>query len=281
MKILHAGNKSLLLEKPLIMAILNCNDDSFYVSSRTMIEQEIQDKIDRIVNEGADILDIGGMSTKPGSKLISTEEEITRISYALQYARVKYPNLWISVDTVQASVADYAIQHGADMINDVSGGLMDKEMLKTVGKHNIPFVCTHMQGIPENMHLSPFYKNIIKEVYAYFTERIKTCNDAGLEQLILDPGFGFGKTIEHNYEILNQLEVFHGLSFPLLTGFSRKSMIYRLLDISPDQALNGTTVLNTIGLIKGTNILRVHDVMEAKEAIQLFTKMNESKKKEP
>ena len=273
MKMLRAGNKTLSLEVPLVMGILNCNNDSFYVESRSLISKEIQQKIDKMVNEGADILDIGGMSTKPGSQLISVDEEISRIRHALDYARDHYPALWISIDTVQAAVADFAIQQGADMINDVSGGLMDQQMLSTVGLHNIPFVCTHMKGIPENMQNAPTYDDLMKEIIDYFVERVKACQDAGVEQVIIDPGFGFGKTMEHNFQILVQLEMLHALHLPVLTGVSRKSMIYNLLKISADKALNGTTVLNTIALMKGSSLLRVHDVREAREAVQLFLKM--------
>ena len=273
MKMLRAGNKTLSLEVPLVMGILNCNNDSFYVESRSLISKEIQQKIDKMVNEGADILDIGGMSTKPGSQLISVDEEISRICHALDYARDHYPALWISIDTVQAAVADFAIQQGADMINDVSGGLMDQQMLSTVGLYNIPFVCTHMKGIPENMQHDPTYDDLMKEIIDYFVERVKACQDAGVEQVIIDPGFGFGKTMEHNFQILVQLEMLHALHLPVLTGVSRKSMIYNLLKISADKALNGTTVLNTIALMKGSSLLRVHDVREAREAVQLFLKM--------
>jgi len=273
MKMLRAGNKTLSLEVPLVMGILNCNNDSFYVESRSLISKEIQQKIDKMVNEGADILDIGGMSTKPGSQLISVDEEISRIRHAIHYARDHYPALWISIDTVQAAVADFAIQQGADMINDVSGGLMDQQMLSTVGLHNIPFVCTHMKGIPENMQHDPAYDDLMKEIMDYFVERVKACQDAGVEQVIIDPGFGFGKTMEHNFQILVQLEMLHALHLPVLTGVSRKSMIYNLLKISADKALNGTTVLNTIALMKGSSLLRVHDVREAREAVQLFLKM--------
>ena len=276
MKMLRAGNKTLLLENPLVMGILNCNNDSFYVESRSLISKEIQQKIDKMANEGADILDIGGMSTKPGSQLISVDEEITRISHALQYARDQYPKLWISVDTVQAAVADFAIQQGADMINDISGGLMDQQMLSTVGLHNIPFVCTHMKGTPENMQHNPSYEDLMKELKSYFVERITICQQSGVQQVIIDPGFGFGKTLDHNFQILKQLELLHQFSLPILTGFSRKSMIYNLLKISSNEALNGTTVLNTISLMKGSSILRVHDVRAARETVQLFLKMKKS-----
>jgi len=176
-------------------------------------------------------------------------------------------------DTVQAAVADFAIQQGANMINDVSGGLMDQQMLSTVGLHNIPFVCTHMKGIPENMQHDPTYDDMMKEIIDYFVERVKACQDAGVQQVIIDPGFGFGKTMENNFQILDQLELLHELDLPVLTGVSRKSMIYNLLKISADKALNGTTVLNTIALMKGSSLLRVHDVREAREAVQLFLKM--------
>ena len=273
MKMLQSGNKTLLLESPLVMGILNCNNDSFYAASRSLQVEEIKQKIDKMVSEGADIIDIGGMSTKPGSSLIDADEEISRISEAIQYIKDRHPNTWISVDTVQSKVASFAIQSGVDMINDVSGGCMDENMLSVVGHQDIPFVCTHMQGTPENMQVSPTYDDPVKEIMAYFEERIKACHLAGIRQILIDPGFGFGKSIEHNYQILDHLDAFQQLNQPLLAGFSRKSMIYKLLGIGSEDSLNGTTVLNTIGLMKGAAILRVHDVKEARELVSIFNKM--------
>ena len=270
---LRSNDKLLEFDKPKVMGILNCNQDSFYAASRSQSEEKTSELIDSMISFGANIIDIGGMSTKPGSKTISADEEIGRIAYALSYLGNHYPDTWISVDTVQAAVAKFAIEAGANMINDVSGGLMDHNMLKIVGSHNIPYVCTHMKGTPETIQTDPQYGNILKEVNAYFEERIAACNEAGLTQLILDPGFGFGKTLEHNYQLLNQIETLHQFSKPILTGFSRKSMIYKLLNTGPEDALNGTSILNTVALMKGIHILRVHDVREALEAVTLIQKM--------
>jgi dihydropteroate synthase len=270
---LRSNGKLLNLDKPKVMGILNCNQDSFYAASRSDTEATTKDLIDGMVRSGAAIIDIGGMSTKPGSKNISADQEISRIGYAITYLKDQYPDIWISVDTVQSSVASYAIEAGADMINDVSGGLMDQNILNVVGSYDIPYVCTHMKGTPDNMQDNPHYENVIQEVSHYFEGRIAACSAAGIGQLILDPGFGFGKAIEHNYQILDQLESLHSFNKPLLAGFSRKSMIYKLLGTAPEDALNGTSILNTIALLKGVQLLRVHDVKEAVEAVTLFEKM--------
>ena len=270
---LRSRGKLLMLDKPKVMGILNCNQDSFYAASRSHTEEKTRCLINEMIGARADIVDIGGMSTKPGSTTISAREEIDRISFAISYIKEQFPDVWISVDTVQSSVAAYAIEAGANMINDISGGLMDQNMLKVVGSQNIPFVCTHMKGIPENMQVNPYYENVVQEVSDYFEERIAACTTAGLHQVILDPGFGFGKTIEHNYQLLNQIESFQSYGMPLLAGFSRKSMIYKLLGGGPEEALNGSTVLNTAALMKGVHILRVHDVKEAIEAVTIIEKM--------
>lgn len=271
--ILKSGNKTLSLDSPRIMGIMNCNQDSFYAESRSLQMDRIVMKIDQMIDAGADIIDIGGMSTKPGSKLIAASEEISRISGAIQYVRDHHPDIWISVDTVQSAVAAHALDLGADMINDVSGGLMDAAMLNVVGLAEKPFVCTHMQGTPENMQLAPTYVDVLEDIMSFFSERILACQQAGINQLLLDPGFGFGKTLEHNFQLLRRMEQFHSLGFPLLAGFSRKSMIYKTLGGGPEEALNGSTVLHTIGLLKGVSILRVHDVREAREAVVLLERM--------
>jgi len=273
---LISKDKSMSFDCPKVMGILNCNPDSFYAPSRSTEHDLIGQLTDKIVLEGADIIDIGGMSTKPGSKLIDPDEEINRISFALKYCKKNYPDLWVSVDTVQSKVASFALENGADMINDVSGGLMDPNILSVVGFHQIPFVCTHMKGTPENMQLDPQYNDVLEDVRQYFTERIAACTSFGIHQILLDPGFGFGKTIEHNYQLLDQLEKLHSFQKPLLVGISRKSMIYKYLGIQADEALNGTSILNTVALMKGVSILRVHDVAEAVEAVKLIEKMKKS-----
>jgi dihydropteroate synthase len=273
---LRSRDKSLVLDRPKVMGILNCNRDSFYAPSRSDDQEMISHLIDKLVNDGADIIDIGGMSTKPGSKLIEPGEEISRIDFALTYCKKKYSDVWISVDTVQSEVASFAIKNGADMINDVSGGSMDPKMLQIVGSADLPYVCTHMKGTPENMHLNPFYDDLIIEITEYFIERIDKCLSTGIHQIILDPGFGFGKTIDHNYQLLDRLEKLHSFQKPLLVGLSRKSMIYKYLGIQPEQALNGTSILNTVALMKGASILRVHDVADAVEAVKLVDKLKKS-----
>lgn len=275
MFILRSRDKTLALDIPKVMGILNCNPDSFYAPSRSTEEDVISQMIDRMIADGADIIDIGGMSTKPGSLLIDANEEIKRIAFAISYCKKQHPGMWISVDTVQSNVAAFAIENGADMINDVSGGFMDPGILKVVGANQLPYVCMHMKGTPENMQLNPQYQDLMADIIAFFTERIEACHSAGISQIILDPGFGFGKTINHNYQLLDQLQDFQIFKKPLLVGISRKSMIYKFLGIKPEQALNGTSVLNTVALMKGSSILRVHDVKEAVEAIRLIQKIKE------
>lgn len=275
MFILRSRDKTLALDIPKVMGILNCNPDSFYAPSRSTEEDVISQMIDRMIADGADIIDIGGMSTKPGSLLIDANEEIKRIAFAISYCKKQHPGMWISVDTVQSNVAAFAIENGADMINDVSGGFMDPGILKVVGANQLPYVCMHMKGTPEDMQLNPQYQDLMADIIAFFTERIEACHSAGISQIILDPGFGFGKTINHNYQLLDQLQDFQIFKKPLLVGISRKSMIYKFLGIKPEQALNGTSVLNTVALMKGSSILRVHDVKEAVEAIRLIQKIKE------
>jgi len=273
---LRSRDKSLVLDRPKVMGILNCNTDSFYAPSRSDDQEMISHLIDKLVNDGADIIDIGGMSTKPGSKLIEPDEEISRIGFALTYCKKKYSDVWISVDTVQSAVASFAIKNGADMINDVSGGSMDPKMLQIVGSADLPYVCMHMKGTPENMQLNPLYDDLISEITEYFIDRIEKCLSAGVHQIILDPGFGFGKTVEHNYQLLHKMEILESFQKPLLVGLSRKSMIYKYLGIQPEMALNGTSVLNTVALMKGASILRVHDVADAVEAVKLVDRMKKS-----
>jgi dihydropteroate synthase len=258
------------------MGILNCNSDSFYVPSRSTDRDQICQLIDKMVCDGADMIDIGGMSTKPGSKLIDPEEEINRIAFALTYCKKNHSDIWVSVDTVQSEVASFAIENGADMINDISGGIMDPKILEIVGSADLPYVCMHMKGTPEDMQSNPFYDDLIGELTQYFIESIDRCISDGVHQIILDPGFGFGKTLEHNYQLLHHLETFHSFEKPLLVGLSRKSMIYKYLGIQPEQGLNGTSILNTVALMKGASILRVHDVAEAVEVVKLANKLKKS-----
>lgn len=266
---LNCKGRLLVIEKPVVMGILNITPDSFYSGSR--IEQsEVVKKAAQMIGEGAAILDIGGQTTKPGSNRITAEEEATRVVPAIQLIKEKFPDIVISIDTYYAAVAKEAVAAGACIVNDISAGEMDEQMLTTVAALQVPYIAMHMKGTPENMHKNPQYEDVTKEVVDYFIKKIAACKQAGIRDLILDPGFGFGKTIEHNLQLLKKLEVFQLFHLPVLAGLSRKSTVYKTLAISPEEALNGTTVLNTIALTKGACILRVHDVKEAVEAIQLY-----------
>jgi dihydropteroate synthase len=230
----------------------------------------IQEKIDEFVNSGADIIDVGGRSTRPGSVEISVEEEISRISGAIEYLISTYPEQWVSIDTTSAEVARFAVKQGVHIVNDISGGNIDQEMMDIVSQYQVPFICMHMQGTPEIMQNDPQYTNVVDDIYAFFEKKLIECKNSGINQIIIDPGFGFGKTMEHNYQLVKSLSMFKALEVPILVGFSRKSMIYKLLNIKPEVALNGTTVLNTYALINGASILRVHDVQEAKETMLIL-----------
>ena len=256
------------------MGVLNCTDDSFYEGSRSLVLTDLQKRIDQMVAEGVDIIDVGGQSTKPGAVQVETTTEIDRVKGALKYIHSRYPQQWISIDTTRSEVASFAIQQGADIVNDVSAGNMDNDMFKTVANLNVPYICMHMQGRPENMQNAPKYMDVTNEIISFFKDKIYEMKQAGIKEIILDPGFGFGKTIEHNYQLMNELEKFHQLSLPLLVGISRKSMIYKLLSTTPEDALNGTTSLNTVALMKGAHILRVHDVKAAKEVVKLYQQLN-------
>lgn len=261
--------RGLLLEfrEPLIMGILNVTPDSFFSESRTPDEEHIAQRVKQMMNNGADMIDIGGYSSRPGANDVSTEEEMNRLRRGLRIIRKLYPDVPVSVDTFRADVARMCIEEeGADIINDISGGMMDRQMFRTVAQLHVPYIMMHMQGTPDSMQLAPHYDNLRQEVMLYFAERIDRLCQMGAKDIIVDPGFGFGKTMEHNYELMAHLEDFHVFGLPLLVGISRKSMIYKLLGGTPQTSLNGTTVLNTIALTKGAHILRVHDVKEAVEA---------------
>lgn len=254
---------------PLVMGILNVTPDSFYDGARYRLHTAGLQRAEQMISEGAAIIDIGGVSTRPGSNEVGPAEEWNRIYQTLTSVRKEFPKICISVDTYHAGVAEKALAEGADMINDISGGTFDTGMPSLIGKNNTPYVLMHIKGRPGNMQNNPHYKDVTTEVMDYFKKQIKLFNASGANNLILDPGFGFGKTMEHNYTLLNELDQFLDLGYPILTGMSRKSMISRLLDIKADDALNGTTALNTIALLKGASILRVHDVKEAREAIRI------------
>ena len=260
------------LSKPKVMGILNLTPDSFYDGGVHNEINNIENHVNKMVEDGMDILDIGGYSSKPGAKNISVDEEITRVIPILKHIRKIFPDLVISIDTFRSKIASTSLDEGADIINDISGGTLDKNMMSVVAKNNCPYILMHMQGNPQNMQNDPSYENVTLEIIQYLAQRIKIAHDNNIVDLIVDPGFGFGKTLEHNFEILNNLEKFNVLDTPILAGFSRKSMIYKTLKTSSEKALNGTSSLNTIALTKGAKILRVHDVKEAKECIILHEK---------
>lgn len=264
---LNLRGRLLELHEPQIMGIVNVTPDSIFSESRTPDEEHIAQRVKQMMNDGADMIDIGGYSSRPGANDVSTEEEMNRLRRGLRIIRKLYPDVPVSVDTFRADVARMCIEEeGADIINDISGGMMDRQMFRTVAQLHVPYIMMHMQGTPDSMQLAPHYDNLRQEVMLYFAERIDRLCQMGVKDIIVDPGFGFGKTMEHNYELMAHLEDFHVFGLPLLVGISRKSMIYKLLGGTPQTSLNGTTVLNTIALTKGAHILRVHDVKEAVEA---------------
>ena len=271
---LNVGGKILDLSAPKVMGILNITPDSFFEGSRTQSEKEILTQAEKMLTEGADILDLGAYSSRPGATDISVEEEKQRLIPAVKLIVKHFPEAVISVDTFRASIAKKAIESGAHIINDISGGNLDQEMFKIVGKLGVPYILMHMKGTPQTMKDLTDYVDLCSEIKLYFSEKIAQLKQAGVKDIVLDLGFGFAKNIKQNFELLKQLADFRTLGFPILAGLSRKSMIYKTLDIDANKALNGTTVLNTIALLNGASILRVHDVKEAKEAILLINKIN-------
>jgi len=267
---INCKGKLIDLSKPKIMGILNITPDSFFEGSRSQNIDAALEKARKMIEAGADFIDIGGMSTRPGSIEVSEQEEMKRILPVIQCILQEFPETLISVDTYRASVAEKSVVAGAAIINDISAGNMDENLLKTVAELQVPYVLMHMQGTPKNMQQNPVYENVTLEVNQFLSEKIIELKELGINDIILDPGFGFGKSVAHNYELFRNMEVIGFGEFPLLVGISRKSMITRFLNVSADEALNGTTVLNTIALQKGANILRVHDVREAKEALKIW-----------
>ena len=275
MHTLNLRGKLFSLREPQIMGILNVTPDSFYAESRTPDEEHIAARVQQLMDDGADMIDIGGYSSRPGADDVSPEEEMNRLRRGLRVVRKFYPDVPVSVDTFRADVARMCVEEeGADIINDISGGMMDRQMFRTVARLGVPYILMHMQGTPDTMQQAPHYDNLRREVMLYFAERIDRLCQMGAKDIIVDPGFGFGKTLEHNYELFHHLDDFNLFNLPLLVGISRKSMIYKLLGGTPQTSLNGTTVLNTIALMKGAHILRVHDVKEAVEAKRIMIAMN-------
>lgn len=270
-KYINVNGNLMDLSRPQVMGILNVTPDSFYADSRKQTETDIVCRVHQIIEEGGSIIDIGAYSSRPDAEDVSPEEEMKRLKYGLQIIRREFPDAIVSVDTFRADVAQMCVEkYGAAIINDISAGDLDTNMFSTVAKLKVPYIMMHMQGNPQNMQKNPHYQHPVKEIILYFAEKIEKLRAAGVKDLIIDPGFGFGKTLEHNYEILSKLEEFSIFQLPILVGASRKSMIYKLLKEVPENALNGTTAVHTIALMKGATLLRVHDVKAAVETIQIF-----------
>ena len=276
MKILSLGKETPEVLRPVVMGILNVTPDSFFDGGRYETEAAVIGRIHQIMEEGAGIIDIGAYSTRPGAAAVDPKEELARLAPAVELVRKYYPSVPVSIDTFRSEVAREIYQClGKVIVNDISGGTMDPEMFGFIAETRLPYIMMHIQGTPQTMQKNPVYGDVVKEVYRFFEERTEALRAAGTENIILDPGFGFGKTLEHNYELMNRLDIFHKLGYPLLVGISRKSMIFRLLETTPAEALNGTTVLNTIALMKGASILRVHDVKEAVEEVKIVGRMGD------
>ena len=270
---LNCKGRLLIVDKPLVMGIVNITPDSFFAGSRKQDTTAIVELAGQMLKDGADILDIGGQSTRPGSEQLSAGEEMERTIPAIKAIHQCFPEAIVSVDTYHSLVAKEAVDAGASIVNDISGGTLDPAMIPVVASLRVPYVLMHMRGTPATMQEHTNYHNVTLELIDYLSKRIDEIRRAGIKDIIIDPGFGFAKTIEQNFELLRNLSLFKVLSHPLLLGVSRKSTIYKTLGITAEQALNGTTVLNTIGLMKGANILRVHDVKEAVEAVALTGKL--------
>ena len=271
---INVKGRLLDLTTPQVMGILNVTPDSFYSGSRMQTQEEIAVRARQIIDEGASIIDIGAYSSRPNAEHITAGEEMNRLRTGLEIVNRTHPDAIVSVDTFRACVAEQWVKdYGVAIVNDIAAGEMDDRMFETVARLGVPYIMMHMQGTPQNMQKEPHYDNLIKEVFIYFARKVQQLRDLGMKDIILDPGFGFGKTLEHNYELMAHLEEFSIFELPLLVGVSRKSMIYKLLGGTPQDALNGTTVLDTVALMKGANILRVHDVREAVEAVRIVEKL--------
>jgi len=266
---LNCKGRLFSLDKPVVMGIINVTPDSFYTASQKRSVEEALRLAETMLRDGAAFLDVGGQSTRPGSSRISISEEMDRVVPAVETICQNFPQAFISVDTYSSEVATQAVAAGACVVNDISGGMMDEKMLSVVGKLNLPYICMHMKGVPETMQEQPFYEDVTRDVLDFFIQQTEKCRLHNIHDVIIDPGFGFGKTAKHNFQLLKNLAVFKMLDKPVLAGLSRKGTIYKTLHITADDALNGTTVLNTIALLNGATILRVHDVKEAMQAIEL------------
>lgn len=267
---INCKGRLLVVDKPLVMGILNITPDSFYEKSRVSSPEKILALAKKMIGEGADMLDVGAQSTRPGAEIVGQEEELSRIIPVIELLIKNFPNLVLSIDTFNAEVAEKALMAGASIVNDISGGSFDNKMLATVARQGAAYICMHVRGDAETMHQHNNYNTLMLEIIDYFIQKKEACRSAGINDLIIDPGFGFSKTIDNNFELLQKFESLQLIGLPILLGVSRKSTIYKTLNDSAENALNGTTVLNSIGLLKGASILRVHDVKEAREAVTLI-----------
>jgi dihydropteroate synthase len=275
-KTINVGGKLIDLSEKKVMGILNLTPDSFYDGGKYKNLKGMLSKVAQMLVEGADIIDVGGFSSRPGAANVPVEEELKRVIESIKLIKSHFPEVVISIDTFRSVVAEKAIEAGAAMINDISSGEMDHNMFALVKSARVPYIMMHMQGTPANMQNEPVYKNVVAEVMQFFAKKLETAHKMGITDIIIDPGFGFGKTIEHNYQLLKDLEIFANLGQPIMAGLSHKSMINKVLNIRAADSLNGTTVLNTIALLHGVDILRVHEVKEAKEAILLVKQLEKA-----
>lgn len=267
---LNCKGKLISLEKPLVMGIINVTNDSFFEGYLDKGIDNIIEIAASMIKEGAEILDIGGQSTRPASLRLNVQEEMQRVIPVIESINKKFPEIIISIDTYHSEVATVAVAAGASIVNDISAGNMDDKMISTVAGLNVPYICMHMKGTPETMQVDPHYEDVVKEVLDFFIEKTAACKAAGIKDIIIDPGFGFGKSIKHNFQLLKNLDTFKIVGMPVLAGLSRKSTIYKTLHTDAEHALNGTTVLNTLALSGGASILRVHDIKEARETVILL-----------
>jgi dihydropteroate synthase len=268
---INVGGELIDFTVPVVMGVVNVTPDSFYDGGKMEDENVLLAEVEKMINGGATIIDVGAVSTRPGAQIISTKAELGRLLPAVKAIRSSFPEIPVSVDTFRSWVAVRVMDEiGPVIVNDISGGSLDSKMFETVGKIKVPYILSHIQGTPKDMQENPSYDDIIREISAYFSEKVKKLTKLGVHDIIIDPGFGFGKNIEHNFELLNRLDSFKVFQLPVMVGLSRKSMIWKALEIKPEEALNGTTVANTLALMGGADILRVHDVKEAMEAVKIF-----------
>lgn len=275
---LNCNGKLLMLDRPVVMGILNVTPDSFFDGGKHTAESGILNQAEKMLSEGAALIDVGGMSSRPGADIISEEEEAGRVLPVVEMLVRHFPEIIISVDTIRSGIARQAVEAGAAIVNDISAGRFDEKMYETVAALQVPYILMHMQGAPKDMQSAPAYEDVVQEVLDFFIFEIGKLRRLGVKDLVVDPGFGFGKTVEHNYDLLRKMHVFRMLELPILAGISRKSMICKVLGVNPDRALNGTTALHMVALQQGAKILRVHDVREAVEVVRLWEAMGENER---